>query len=162
MGSAKGAVMIHIQKILLAVDFSEQSKQAVDLGCDLAKRYDAAITLMHVFQIPGYVFPDGFVVITPAMFPELMNKLDATLAELKKDVEAKGLKQVSTYLVEGAPFAEIVRFARDSKFDLIVMGTHGRTGIKHALIGSVAEKVVRKAPCPVLTVRSLGHAFEAP
>ncbi|HWM86759.1 MAG TPA: universal stress protein, partial [Kofleriaceae bacterium] len=74
----------------------------------------------------------------------------------------EGLREVGTNISQGVPFAEVVREAREGGFDLIVMGTHGRTGLRHALIGSVAEKVVRKAPCPVLTVRPPGQEFERP
>jgi nucleotide-binding universal stress UspA family protein len=75
---------------------------------------------------------------------------------------AEQVRQVVREVQSGPPFVEIVRYAKEHDVDLIVMGTHGRTGIAHALIGSVAEKVVRKAPCPVLTVRPEGHQFVMP
>ena len=84
------------------------------------------------------------------------------LEESAARATSSGAVGVEAKLVEGVPFKEIISFARAGNYDLIVMGTHGRSGLKHALLGSVAEKVVRKAPCAVLTVRMPGHTFEHP
>jgi nucleotide-binding universal stress UspA family protein len=89
---------------------------------------------------------------------------EAAHAELEEwnDPDFEHAKRVTRSVIRGTPFVEIVRYAREQNVDLIVMGTHGRTGLEHALIGSVTEKVVRKAPCPVLTVRPEGHQFVMP
>jgi nucleotide-binding universal stress UspA family protein len=150
-----------IRKILVPVDFSEPSREALRFACDLARRYEAQVTLLHAYQLPGYAFPEGYLVAGPASVNDLLGLVDKALAEARREAEAEGVK-VETRAVMGVAFAEIVRAAREGGFDLVVMGTHGRTGLKHALLGSVAEKVVRKAPCPVLTVRPSGHTFVHP
>lgn len=152
-----------IRKILVPVDFSANAKEALAWAADLARRYDAAVTLAHVYQPISMTLPDGFVLSSAPALVDLLNQLDRALADARRDLTdvAPGIK-VDTQLLQGVPFAEIVRFAREGGYDLVVMGTHGRTGLKHALLGSVAEKVVRKAPCPVLTIRTAEHKFEHP
>jgi nucleotide-binding universal stress UspA family protein len=151
-----------IQKILVPIDFSPHAAEATAWAADLARRYDASLTLLHVLQPVAMALPEGYVLMSANALSDLMTELDRALARARKDVEATERISPETKLVQGAPFAEIVQFARDGGFDLIVMGTHGRTGLKHALLGSVTEKVVRKAPCPVLTVRLSGHDFVHP
>ena len=155
--------MAQIRKILVPIDFSPNAAEATSWAADLARRYDASIMLVHVYQPVSLVLPEGFVLKSAGAIAELMAALDEALAEAKSSLErtAPGLAVDST-LLQGAPFAEIVRHARENQFDLIVIGTHGRAGLRHALLGSVAEKVVRKAHCPVLTIRLAGHAFEHP
>ena len=143
-----------VRKICCPVDFSECSRKAMQVACDWAKRLDAELTLLHVYQHPGYPTPEGFVMASPDTLQQLMHSIDRGFAEWKKQAEATGVK-VSTAAVMGVPFEEIARGAKDLGYDLIVMGTHGRTGIRHALLGSVAERVVRTSPCPVLTVRAV-------
>jgi nucleotide-binding universal stress UspA family protein len=152
-----------ISRILVPTDFSPNSREATAWAADLAGRYRASITLVHVYQPVSMILPEGFVLKSAEDIAELLASLNAALAEAKDQLAAAapGL-EVDATLLQGAPFAEIVRHARENGFDLIVVGTHGRTGLKHALLGSVAEKVVRKAHCPVLTVRLAGHSFEHP
>ena len=151
-----------LRKILVPIDFSAYSADATAWAADLARRYDASVTLVHVYQPVSMALPEGYVLMSANALADLLTELDAALAQARKDLEATERVVAETMLLQGVPFAEIVQFARDGHYDLIVMGTHGRTGFKHALLGSVAEKVVRKAPCPVLTIRAAGHVFEHP
>jgi nucleotide-binding universal stress UspA family protein len=151
-----------IRKILVPTDFSAHSKEAQAWASDLAKRYDATLTLLHVYQPISYALPEGYVLPSANLLADLEVNLGRSLDEAGKQLaESTGVK-VDTSLLQGVPFAEIIRFAREGSYELIVLSTHGRTGLRHALLGSVAEKVVRKAPCPVLTVRPHGHEFERP
>lgn len=150
------------RKILVPTDFSRFADEALAWACDLAKRYDAELTLLHVYQIPALALPEGYVLPRPEAMSDLMGKLDEALRGERKKAEAAGVKEVRTVLAEGTPFAEIVRVAREGRHDLIVMGTHGHTGLTHALLGSVAEKVVRKAGCPVMVVRRPYQEIEQP
>jgi nucleotide-binding universal stress UspA family protein len=153
---------MQIRKILVPLDFSALSKEALLWAIDLARRYDASLTLLHVYQPISFALPEGYVLPTPSVLADLEVSLGKALDDARRDVEEKSGMRVDTKLLQGAPFAEIVRLAREGSYDLIVLSTHGRTGIRHALLGSVAEKVVRKAQCPVLTVRPPGHEFERP
>jgi nucleotide-binding universal stress UspA family protein len=153
---------MQIRKILVPLDFSALSKEALLWAIDLARRYDASLTLLHVYQPISFALPEGYVLPTPSVLADLEVSLGKSLDDARRDVEEKSGMRVDTKLLQGAPFAEIVRLAREGSYDLIVLSTHGRTGIRHALLGSVAEKVVRKAQCPVLTVRPSGHEFERP
>lgn len=155
--------MPEIRRILVPTDFSPHSSEATAWAADLAGRYGAAITLVHVYQPVSMILPEGFVLKSADEIADLLHSLDAALGEARAQLGriAPGVA-IDSVLLEGAPFAEIVRHARENAYDLIVLGTHGRSGLRHALLGSVAEKVVRKAPCPVLTVRLAGHDFEHP
>ena len=141
------------EKILVPVDFSPHSAEATRYAADLSGRYKAPLTLAHVYQPVAYALPDGFVLYTMAQLTSMFAEFQKLLDTSKSEAQAAGALRVETKMLEGVASAEIVAFAKDGRFDLIVIGTHGRTGIKHALMGSVAEKVVRKAPCAVLTVR---------
>lgn len=141
-------------KILVPTDFSKHSIEAVQVAAALSKLCAAPLTIMTVYQpliLP--MVPEGAVFPTPeamaADYQRTREQLEAAVAQ----ATGAGAPSVDSLLADGAPFAQIVACAREGAFDLIVMGTHGRTGLKHALLGSVAEKVVRKAPCAVLTVR---------
>lgn len=97
------------------------------------------------------MYPDGFMPVSAKMLREMLTKIDEGMTELERHAQRCGAARVKGKTIEGAPAAEIVREASAGNFNLIVMGTHGHTGIKHALLGSVAENVVRRAECPVLT-----------
>jgi nucleotide-binding universal stress UspA family protein len=148
---------MQLRKILVPVDFSLGSVQVVEHALQLAQAFGAGLELLHVWEIPGYVRPDLTVWVgdVSGSFAEHARR-DATerMAEL---LDAHGLTDrddVVTRLVCGTPYASILGALETEEFDLVVMGTHGRGGLSHALLGSVAERVVRHAPCPVLTVRT--------
>jgi len=147
--------MVSIKKILVPIDFSSTSKKAVLYGASLAKTYCAELTITVV--VDDRIFQDG---LFDSSFIEqealdIRNKAFAErLEEVKKDVlGGEASITVKTKMSYGVAFAEIVHYAKEDKTDLIVMGTHGTTGIAHMLIGSTTEKVVRKAPCPVMVIR---------
>ena len=144
---------MELSKVLCAVDFSEPSRAAIRYAADLARQYDAELELLHVYHVPGYAFPEGVVVAGPEVMNDLLTQIAESLEESRRFAITSGATRVTTTSVQGTPWTEIVRRAEERGHDLIVVGTHGRTGLTHVLLGSVAEKVVRRAPCPVLTVR---------
>ena len=152
--------MIELERILVPTDFSDHSKQAINYACELAKRFGAELHLLHVVQ------PLTTHVSYGAPIPDAeLHPPEQPAREELEAIAEPGLEHVSRVersIRTGPPFLEIVRCAKEKDADLIVIGTHGRTGVAHALIGSVAEKVVRKSPCPVLTVRPEGHQFVVP
>ena len=154
--------MIQLARILLPTDFSEFSSEATKYACALAEQFDAELHLLHVLEIHQSTTPDfAMGLALPSRTKESRKAAEKTLENVLDSKWAEGRKVVKAIL-EGTPFLEIIRCAKEYDIDLIVMGTHGRSGLVHVLIGSVAEKVVRKAPCPVLTVRPEGHQFVMP
>lgn len=144
---------MRIGTILVPVDFSPHAQEAMEWALDLARRYDASLLLTHVLQpVPWLAAPDGMTYTPADVAASTRNELSGSLEEMRRRVEASGVP-CAAELLDGHPASEIAALARRSAASLIVMGTHGRTGLQHALLGSVAEKVVRHAPCPVLTVR---------
>jgi nucleotide-binding universal stress UspA family protein len=146
------------KRICCPVDFSEPSQAAMIYAARLAGHFDADLTLFHAYQLPGYTLPEGSVVASPKMLQELADQAERHLAEWKDLAARAGAPRVATVKAVGEPAVEIVEFARETAQDLLVVGTHGRTGLRHALVGSIAERVVRRAGCPVLTVHPEGHA----
>ena len=169
--------MIALKRILVPTDFSEASQAAVTYGVALARAFNAKLDLLHVavrheFEVSVErqrvidtflsgravaAFPIGLDESVQHAARELLGKI--LTAQEEKDVRAEYVLRASG---PGGPYIEIVRYAQDHVIDLIVMGTHGRGSVAHMLMGSVAEKVVRKAPCPVLTVRHPEHEFVIP
>jgi nucleotide-binding universal stress UspA family protein len=141
------------KKILCPVDFSDASRSALQVASELARRFDGEVTVFHAYPLPGYTLPEGTVLPATGMLQELAEQTDALLARWKAEAIADGAPRVSSGKSVGEPAAEIVAAAEDGKYDAIVVGTHGRTGLAHVLLGSVAERVVRRAPMPVVTVR---------
>jgi universal stress protein A len=145
-------VILKLKRILVPIDFSKISQKALEYAVPLAKQFEAKITLLHAFEPPPYpmVFPmcEGFPI-------EPLEKELNALA--KKSIEPQFLKEVIVRV--GAAFEVITNLARDCEADLIVITTHGHTGLKHVFLGSTAERVVRHAPCPVLVVRQREHDF---
>jgi nucleotide-binding universal stress UspA family protein len=137
-------------KILIATDFSVSAQRAVDLGATIAARLGAQVLVIHVYGLPVTVVPDTIVAITPGHLSDVLDRYARALAEVAEEVKRHGVTTVSTRLVEGTPWREIVGLAAAEACDLIVVGTHGHGGIVHFLVGSVAEKVVRTAGRPVL------------
>jgi nucleotide-binding universal stress UspA family protein len=136
--------------ILVPTDFSEYSKQAVQYARELAQKFGASLDLLHVVELPPYPI-EG---LPPSelggnLLDDLEQQATSDLAQvLPKEAEVTVVRRV----VVGIPYRRIVEVAADEKVDLIVMATHGRTGFSHLFMGSVAERVVRTAPCPVLTI----------
>jgi nucleotide-binding universal stress UspA family protein len=139
--------MLPIKSILHPTDFSPQADYAYRLACALARDYSARLIVMHVKMLPTVAY--GEFAALPPEPEETMENLKERLMELKPRDCA-----VEYVLTEGVPAEEIVNVARDKQCDLILMGTHGRTGLGRLLMGSVAELVVRRASCPVLTVKT--------
>lgn len=155
--------MIKLQRILIPTDFSDYSKVAVRYAHALAERFGAELHLLYVLQDLVALVPEPGLAFAPQgdYMAELRTSAEKGLAEL---IQSEKLQDVTVVpkTTEGTPFVEIIRYSKDNEIDLIVMGTHGRTGLTHALLGSVTEKVVRKSPCPVLTVRPDEHQFVSP
>jgi nucleotide-binding universal stress UspA family protein len=147
--------MTTFAKILVPIDFSSHSSEAIRYAADLARRYQGTLTLVHAYQPVAYALPEGFVLYTPAQFANMLTEFEKLLAAAKLEAEQAGASRVETRSLQGDIASEIVDLAKKDGHDLIVMGTHGRTGASHVLLGSIAEKVVRRAPCPVLTVRAI-------
>jgi nucleotide-binding universal stress UspA family protein len=155
--------MIDLHRILVPTDFSKWSQNALTYGVAFAERFGADIHLLHVVQDLALFIPEA-VMLAPPLTPPIEQFVTAARAALERVVTELALPAVRIHpeVAEGVPFDEIIRCARARDIDLIVMGTHGHTGLAHMLLGSVAEKVVRKAPCPVLTVRHPEHEFVHP
>lgn len=145
--------MTQFAKILVPVDFSDHSAAAQETAVEIAKMYGAKIWLLHCYQLhPGGVSPYG--IAAPASFHDDVREVVLhQLRESQEKIEAAGVAAESSVSSEFPPQA-IVEMADDIGADLIVMGTRGRTGIKHVMLGSVAERTVRLAACPVLTVKA--------
>lgn len=155
--------MAEIKKILYATDFSDLSACALDYAAYLARTCSAELHCLHVVDDSYQYWLSLEVTTVPAgpSVEDLVAAAEKHLAEFLAERAPPDLPIVKT-VIHGRPFVEIIRHARNQKIDLIVMGTHGRTGLSHVLMGSVAEKVVRKSPCPVLTVRHPKQEFEMP
>lgn len=153
---------IRIQRILLPTDFSTHSATATKYACELATRFDAELHLLHTLEVHLSSTPDFFMGLDlPRYIKESRAAAEKLLASVLDPQWSAG-RTVLQAVVEGSPKVEIVRYARKHDIDLIVLATHGRSGPAHLIIGSVAENVVRAAPCPVLTVRPEGHQFVMP
>ncbi|MEY4199861.1 MAG: hypothetical protein RLZZ265_1601 [Verrucomicrobiota bacterium] len=149
---------LRLKKILVPVDFSEFSKKAVHYAVRFAEQFSADVVLVHVVEPVRY--PES--VIIP---PEMEEANQARLKQARKSLTAFARKEIPAELARecvvhfGVPFEEITKTAKELDTDLIVIGTHGNTGLKHLFLGSTAERVVRLAPCPVLTVREQEREF---
>jgi nucleotide-binding universal stress UspA family protein len=146
--------MALVHKILVATDFSPAADAALAHGIGLARVFGAPLVLTHVYAPPVLAVPDGVILVTAFDLADLLIKLQAGLDAAAAKARAAGIAAVETALVEGTAWHEIVATADARQCDLIALGTHGRGVLAHALLGSVAEKVVRKANCPVLTVHA--------
>jgi len=153
---------MQIKTILFPTDFSNGARAAMDHAISLARDYQAKLILLYVIQdisISEWYIPSSLSVgdLVEDMQKSAWQEMDKWIAEVSQQV-----KDVEKMVVRGVPFVEIIQTANERNADLIVIGTHGRTGIDHMLFGSTAEKVVRKAACPVLTVRIAGKEFKMP
>jgi universal stress protein A len=153
-------VMREIRRILVPVDFSECSRAALECAVLLAERFGGSIEVLHVWDTPHYVGPE-FLIREPGETGHPLEK--GALAEAERRMREflsgfrPGGKQFQVRFEQGKPYETIIKLADDDHFDAIVMGTHGRSGLQHLVLGSVAEKVVRSASCPVMTIRQPGE-----
>lgn len=142
------------KKILCAVDFSDPSRDALRAAAELARTSRATLVLVHVWQAPLWTTDYGIQLPNDALL-EAQGVEESKLASWRAEAQQLGAPEVASKLARGVPWDEVVSIARDDRtIDLIVIGTHGRTGLRRALIGSVAERVVRHAPCTVMVVGS--------
>ncbi len=155
--------MIDLHRILVPTDFSKFSQHALTYAAAFAEKFGAELYLLHVVQDLALVIPE-VIPIEPPLTPSVQQLTTAVQSAFDRVIEENRLQGLTLHreVREGTPFYEIIRYAREATIDLIVMGTHGHTGLAHVLLGSVTEKVVRKAPCPVLTVRHPEHEFVHP
>jgi len=142
---------IEIKKILCPVDFSEPGRYAFDYACALARRHEATLELLHVAEPSAYAEDE--------LPPGKISYEQSLQQQIEQWAEEAGCP-AETHLMTGIPYIEIVKRAKEIHANMIVIGTHGRSGIQHLLIGSVAERVVRTASCPVLTVRHPNHVIK--
>ncbi|MEY4582657.1 MAG: hypothetical protein RL701_7360 [Pseudomonadota bacterium] len=145
--------MIPFKKLLVPIDFSVHSERALSVAADLARRYEASATVLHVWQPELFSVPESYQLHDSGRLASYPQHFDGLLKKARHTLQAAGVQEVESVLVQGAPVPEILRFGQEGSFDLIVMGTHGRTGLSHAVLGSVAEQVVRRAGCAVVTIR---------
>ena len=150
--------MITLKNILVPSDFSECSDQAVRYGLELARKFDATIHLLHVVQDSATQpwVAEGFAMPLLDVVEQWQKQAEGRLAAAVPPADRARSRVASTI---GSSYPEILRYAEEQGIDLIVMGTHGRGAVGHLLLGSIAEKVVRRSPCPVLTVRHPQHGF---
>ncbi len=155
--------MISIKKILVPTDFSETSRYAMQYAIEFAKSFNAELEIVHVIfdesQIVAFYLPQ-------VTFQNLDQELEESAKKQMEQFLASfpELKDISysVKMLKGTAFLEIINEAKESNVDLIIIGTHGRSGLEHVLFGSTAEKVVRKAPCPVFTVKPKNFKFVMP
>lgn len=141
--------MFDFKHILVPTDFGEAAGHATDLALNLAKKYGAKVTLVHAFFVPALAYGDGWALPIDEMLRSAEDAVGKALAKAKDR-----FPNTEALIVKGEAWEQILGVAKDRRADLIVMGTHGRRGLSHVFLGSVAEKVVRLSPIPVLTVTS--------
>jgi nucleotide-binding universal stress UspA family protein len=156
--------MIALKKILVATDFSEPSDAALAYGRELARTFGASLTVLHIVDniLTRAYGVEGVVLSDRDLQREIETSAQRQMDALLFDEDRRTLGAVGLVMTSNSPSAAIVTYAHDASVDLIVMGTHGRGAIAQLLMGSVAERVVRTAPCPVLTVRHPEHEFVLP
>jgi len=157
--------MIVLKRVLVATDFSEPSDAALAYGRELAFTFGAQLVVAHVAEntlTRGFGGGDGFALVDPALQRAVEAGARRQLETLISDEDREQLFAAAVVLTSNAPALAITEYAKEAAVDLIVLGTHGRGAVAQLLMGSVAERVVRTAPCPVLTVRHPEHEFVLP
>lgn len=154
--------MIQIKRILVPSDFSEPARKALIYAAEFAVAYEAEIILCHVMEPPIYPVSISVGAVSVPPIGGEMRQHTTEQLELLRATELGDLIPSRTIVAEGKPFLEIIQLARSEDADMIIISTHGHTGLKHVLVGSTTEKVVRKAPCPVLCVREKEKEFVKP
>jgi nucleotide-binding universal stress UspA family protein len=153
--------MIRYRNVLLATDFSTTAREAAGHAAALASAEEATLHLLHVVE--EFAYWESFTLKhfpSQEVFDEMESNARLALEDLARE-EQLG-RDVVTHVRHGKPFLEVIRAARDLEADVLVIGSHGQSGLSETLFGSTAEKVVRKAPCAVLVVRHPEHRFEMP
>lgn len=145
--------MALVNRILVPTDFSDTARRALDYAVELARISKAPLRLVHVHALPVVYAAEGVFVSPLWNEAEILLDLEDGLAKLAADARERGVADVTTKVLEGSAWQAIVKAAEEGGFDLIVMGTHGRTGLAAMVVGSVTEKVVRTSSIPVLTLR---------
>jgi nucleotide-binding universal stress UspA family protein len=155
--------MIALKNILVATDFSEAADQALSYGREFARAFKAAL---HVLNVTDDVYMrlggDAYTTVLPDLQKDVEETARRRLEALLIDNDPNPIRVQGAVTTSASPAAAIVQYARESNVDLIIVGTHGRGAVAHLLMGSVAERVVRTAPCPVLTVRHPERDFVTP
>lgn len=156
--------MINIDKVLVPTDFSDFSKPAMTYACAMAARFSSELHLLHVCPEPAMLVPEAGGIGVAGVIVETDEIEASALAQLQQlpGDDWENNREIHRETRVGSAFYEIINYAKEHDIDLIVIGSHGRSGLMHLLMGSVAENVVRKAPCPVLTVKPDGHQFVMP
>lgn len=145
---------MQLAKFLVPIDFNPHSAEAVRRAVDLAERYGAELVFTYVYEPADHRLPVSAVSYSSEQLARVTAEIQKRLDAVRREAEVFGARRTSTRLLQGAPAPSIVELAKAERFDMIVMGTHGRTGVDRWLMGSVAANVVRAAPCSVLTVKA--------
>lgn len=148
------------QRILCPTDFSPHSKNALALAAKLASTFEAELHLLHVIEdfLPSVPLdPTGVYGLPPDYDEKVKAAVEKELESVVASLQTS--REVVRVVKTGSPLTEIVRYIRQAKIDAVVMGTHGRTGLSHVVMGSVAESVLRTSPCPVMVVPSPSHQY---
>lgn len=155
--------MMALKNILVATDFGEASDAALNYGRELARTFKATLHVLHVADdVYMRLGGDAYVAVLPDLQRDIESAANKKLDELLIDNDPNPLVVKRAVITSAATAVAIVQYARDLGIDLIIVGTHGRGAVAHLLMGSVAERVVRTAPCPVLVVRHPEHGFVTP
>ncbi len=157
--------MINISKILYPTDFSEYSMAALPYAVNFTLQNKAELYCLHVVEMPQEEYLTGEYMVplnVPHVSEDKILRTARTRLERFVTENLSEVDKVTSRVLVGTPFVEIIRYVREQSIDLIVIGTHGHSALSAIMLGSVAEKVVRKAPCPVLTVKHPQHKFEMP
>ena len=155
---------LNLKTVLIPTDFSENSKKALIYAVRLAQRNDSSLILFHAFELPEFVrqrppdFSGGFNEEEMKLFDDARRRCEERLVTLSRDLQGCNVKIETAHRL-GTPYEEIIKVARERGVDLIIIATHGYTGLEHFLLGSTTERVVRVSPCPVLVVRQEEQDF---
>ena len=144
---------IDVKRILAPIDFSDNTSAILDWAAHLAEEHDGAVTLLHAYHLPVEFQQLEGAYLPPDFWSSVRGEAEASLERHAADLRARGI-DVEIAVCEGYAATAIIEEAAERNADIIVIGTHGRSGLTHLLLGSIAERVVQKAPCPVLTVKA--------
>jgi nucleotide-binding universal stress UspA family protein len=143
--------MLSMRQVLVPVDFTDTSERALEYAVEFARKFESSLTVMHAYQIPVYGFPDGAYITAADLAAQISTAAQGRLDALVDSTKLSGVPTAGI-LRDGVAWEEINDVAQEIKADLIIIGTHGRRGLARALLGSVAENVIRTAKIPVLVI----------